>query len=273
MPGGVKFQVSVPTAYASVVAWIREEDHERFFPVYARAIADEVAAIADAVPAADLLIQYDVAVEVGALTGAFAAARPAGREGLHRGRPSARRSKRPPARSSAACTSATATTTTATSPFPEDLSLCVELATAAGERADFVHMPADRDTGRDPGYFEPLQDLRSGPPRARGDRLRGRSGAHARAGGRGDDRKWGTRVRRGHRVRHGPYRRARAQDARRWSSCSSCTRRTPSPSADASCNGANRSDPILACLRRNLLHAAEEVPMRALRRLAGGSAP
>ncbi len=161
LPGEVKFQVSIPTAYASVVAWIREEDHEHFFPVYARAIADEVAAIADAIPAADLLIQYDVAVEVGALTGAFAAGgrlaekdfivdalrealeTPAGEveRGLHLcyGDYHHRHFT-----------------------VPQDLSLCVELAAAAGERADFVHMPADRDTGRDPGYFEPLQDLRSG---------------------------------------------------------------------------------------------------------------
>ena len=35
----------------------------------------------------------------------------------------------------------------------------MELANAAGDRADFVHMPADRDTGRDPAYYEPLRDL------------------------------------------------------------------------------------------------------------------
>lgn len=41
---------------------------------------------------------------------------------------------------------------------PRDLSLCVELANGAGDRADFVHMRGDRDTGRDPGYYEPLRD-------------------------------------------------------------------------------------------------------------------
>jgi hypothetical protein len=43
--------------------------------------------------------------------------------------------------------------------IPADLSLCVELANAISDSADFVHMPADRETGRDPGYYEPLRDL------------------------------------------------------------------------------------------------------------------
>ncbi len=42
---------------------------------------------------------------------------------------------------------------------PQDLSLCVELTGAVSDRAAFVHMPVDRETGRDPAYFEPLRDL------------------------------------------------------------------------------------------------------------------
>jgi hypothetical protein len=42
---------------------------------------------------------------------------------------------------------------------PEDLARCVRLANGVGDRAAFVHMPADRETGRDPAYFEPLRDL------------------------------------------------------------------------------------------------------------------
>ena len=44
---------------------------------------------------------------------------------------------------------------------PEDLSLCVELANAVTDLAAFVHMPADRETGRNPAYFEPLRDLKT----------------------------------------------------------------------------------------------------------------
>lgn len=158
LPAGVKFQISVPTAYASVVAWVREEDQEHFFPVYARAMANEVDEIAGVVDADDLVIQYDVAVEIGALNEAFAAAgaladkrfivdalegalaspRQDVERGLHfcYGDYKHRHFTVPP-----------------------DLSLCVELANAAGTRADFVHMPADRETGRDPAYYEPLRDL------------------------------------------------------------------------------------------------------------------
>lgn len=158
IPEGVRFQVSVPTPYASVVAWVREEDQERFFGVYARAMAEEVTAIAHIVDAEDLVLQYDVAVEIGALVGAFVAAGaladkrfvresladalaiPAGEieRGVHLcyGDYKHRHFT-----------------------VPEDLSLCVELARAVGDRVDFIHMPADRETGRDPAYYEPLRDL------------------------------------------------------------------------------------------------------------------
>jgi len=158
IPAGVKFQVSVPTPYASVVAWVQEEDQARFFPVYARAILDEVSEIARVVDAGDLVIQYDVAIEIGALCGAFIAAGelgekwfivdalkdvltiPAGdvERGLHLCYGDYRHRH---------------------FTVPSDLSLCVELANATGERADFVHMPADRETGRDPRYYEPLREL------------------------------------------------------------------------------------------------------------------
>jgi methionine synthase II (cobalamin-independent) len=45
---------------------------------------------------------------------------------------------------------------------PDDLSLCVEVANGVGDAAHFVHMPADRETGRNPGYFEPLRQLSPG---------------------------------------------------------------------------------------------------------------
>src|SRR5215475_11924242 len=35
IPAEVKFQVSVPTPYATVIAWVREADQERFFATYA----------------------------------------------------------------------------------------------------------------------------------------------------------------------------------------------------------------------------------------------
>jgi hypothetical protein len=108
IPAGVKFQVSIPTPYATVVAWVALDQQERFFPVYAEAIAREVEEICDAVDHDDLVIQYDVALEFGVLTGSFQ---------------------------------------------------------AAGNLADFIHMPVDRDTGREPAYHEPLRDLAPVPSR------------------------------------------------------------------------------------------------------------
>jgi methionine synthase II (cobalamin-independent) len=164
IPPDVKFQVSIPTPYAVVVAWVAPDQQERFFPVYAEAIANEVRAIADAVDAGDLVIQYDVAVEFAVLTGNLDAAGslrekgtivealrqalgdvPAGVErGLHLcyGDYKHRHFT-----------------------LPQDLSLCVELANGVGSAADFVHMPVDRETGRDPAYHEPLRDLAPVPKR------------------------------------------------------------------------------------------------------------
>jgi len=159
VPDGVRFQVSLPTPYASVVAWVREEDHERFFPVYARAMADEVAAIADTVDRDDLIFQLDVAVEIGVLVGAFVAGGELGTRQFVRG----------------AVADALATAPDEIEcgvhlcygdykhrhfAVPDDLSVCVDVAQAVVDRAAFVHMPADRETGIDPAYYEPLRDLR-----------------------------------------------------------------------------------------------------------------
>jgi hypothetical protein len=158
LPEGVKFQVSIPTAYASVVAWIREEDQERFFPVYERAIANEVEEIAGVVDGEDLVIQYDVAVEIGALNGAFVAAGELAEkrfiiEALRQALTS------PAGDAERGVHLCYGDYKHRHFTVPRDLSLCVELANAVADRADFVHMPADRETGRDPRYYEPLRDL------------------------------------------------------------------------------------------------------------------
>src|SRR6478672_9142939 len=164
IPADVKFQVSIPTPYATVVAWVPVETQEMFFPVYADAIAAEVRDIARTVDRDDLVIQYDVAVEFGVLTASFPAAGnlaekkyiiealqqaledvPAGVErGLHLcyGDYKHRHFH-----------------------APEDLSVCVALANGVGAAADFIHMPVDRETGREAAYHEPLRDLSPVPKR------------------------------------------------------------------------------------------------------------
>jgi methionine synthase II (cobalamin-independent) len=158
VPEGVRFQASIPTPYATVVAWVRDEDQERFFPIYGEAIANEVAEIARVIPADDLAIQYDVAVEIGVLTGNFAAA----------GELAEKRFVVDALRDVLAGTAGDGERGVHLCygdykhrhfAVPEDLSLCVEVGNAVSDYADFIHMPADRETGRDPAYFEPLRDL------------------------------------------------------------------------------------------------------------------
>jgi len=155
----VKFQVSIPTPYATVVAWVRPEDQERFLPIYADAIADEIKAIADVV-GDHLVIQYDVAVEFGALTGNFTAAGDLGQPEMvfETLRDAVRRTPDGVERGIHLCYGDYKHRHFT---VPQDLSLCVQVANAVGDGADFVHMPVDRDTGRDPAYFEALKDLRA----------------------------------------------------------------------------------------------------------------
>jgi hypothetical protein len=158
VPDDIKFQVSIPTPYASVVAWIREQDQERFFGPYADGIANEVAEIARAIPAVDLVIQYDVAVEIGALTTNMPAAGALGEKGfvVDSLRDAVARTPQGPERGVHFCYGDYKHRHFT---VPTDLSLCVELGNAVSDVADFVHMPADRESARDPGYFEPLRDL------------------------------------------------------------------------------------------------------------------
>lgn len=189
IPGDVKFQVSIPTAYASVVAWVREEDQERFFDVYARALADEVRAIGELVDASELLVQYDVAVEIGALCGAFeASGRLATKEFIVESLRAALAD--PPGDAERGMHLCYGDYHHRHFAVPEDLSLCVEIANAVGDGADFVHMPVDRETGRDPSYHEPLRELRAtrlalGVIDYEGDEARTRELAAAAAAGSG----------------------------------------------------------------------------------------
>lgn len=158
VPEGVRFQASIPTPYASVVAWVREEDQQRFFPTYADAIAGEVAEITRVVPADELTIQYDVAVEIGVLTGNFAAP---GELAEKRFVIDALRDilARTPGDCERGVHLCYGDYKHRHFAVPQDLSLCVELANAVSDSVDFVHMPADRETGRDPAYFAPLKSL------------------------------------------------------------------------------------------------------------------
>jgi methionine synthase II (cobalamin-independent) len=161
IPADVRFQVSVPTPFAVVVAWSSGESQRRLWQPFKDALFAEVATIQAEIPAADLAIQWDVAVEIGSLEGVFTAidelkpferivaelvdcleqVQPPAERGLHLcyGDYKHRHFK-----------------------APTDLSLVVRLANAVAERTsyDFVHMPVDREHGRSAEYFAALRDLR-----------------------------------------------------------------------------------------------------------------
>ena len=163
VPETVRFQVSVPTPFAVVVAWASGESQRRLWQPFKAALFAEVAAIQRAIPAQDLAIQWDVAVEIGTLEGVFTPI---------------------PALASferivtelAECLERVIPPTTRGLHLcygdykhrhfvaPTDLGLLVRIANAvaAASPFDFVHMPVDRENGRAEAYLAPLRELAVG---------------------------------------------------------------------------------------------------------------
>ena len=165
---GVRFQISLPTAYAVVVAWVNAPTRA-FFDEFERAMLAEVEAIVAAVPAQDLAIQWDVAVEIGAIEGVFVpSADLAGEAFIVEALRRAVRAVRPPAAVGIHFCYGDYRHRHFT--VPRDLSIPVRLANAvlAETVLDFVHMPVDRESGLEAGYFAPLAGLPSGPSLALG---------------------------------------------------------------------------------------------------------
>jgi hypothetical protein len=74
LPAGIRFQVSLPTAVAVTCSFVVEADQGEVEPRYAAALGREVDRIAAAVPATELAIQWDIAVEMALLEGVRSAA-------------------------------------------------------------------------------------------------------------------------------------------------------------------------------------------------------
>jgi methionine synthase II (cobalamin-independent) len=163
IPAGVRFQVSVPTPFAVVVAWAANESQARLFEPFKQALFREVETIQAEIPAQDLAIQWDVAVEIGALEQVFKAipelasferivgelvdciraVQPPVERGLHFCYGDYKHRHFVP---------------------PTDLGLVVRVANAVAAEApyDFVHMPVDHDNGVNASYFAPLSNLSVG---------------------------------------------------------------------------------------------------------------
>lgn len=70
IPERTRFQVSLPTPLGVVASFVAESDREAFEPVYEAALAAELTRIVEAVPHAELAIQWDAALEFAILEGA-----------------------------------------------------------------------------------------------------------------------------------------------------------------------------------------------------------
>ena len=71
IPGGTRFQVSLPTPIAVLMTFVVDADINRVENAYKRAMEVELHAIQAGIPAADLAIQWDVAHELVAFEGAY----------------------------------------------------------------------------------------------------------------------------------------------------------------------------------------------------------
>ena len=72
IPGGVRFQVQYPTPLASISAYVVPEQQELLLGSYERAMFADLGRLLAAVPADEVAVQWDVAVEFGILEEAFA---------------------------------------------------------------------------------------------------------------------------------------------------------------------------------------------------------
>jgi hypothetical protein len=71
IPAHVRFQVSLPTPLAPVASFIHPESAAEIEPIYEARLMHELGLILDAVPADELAIQWDTAVEFAILEGVF----------------------------------------------------------------------------------------------------------------------------------------------------------------------------------------------------------
>lgn len=69
IPPGMKFQVCLPTPIAPTTIFVFPEDQLKLEPLYEAAMLAELDAIVAAIPAADLAIQWDTAIEFAILEG------------------------------------------------------------------------------------------------------------------------------------------------------------------------------------------------------------
>jgi hypothetical protein len=162
VPAGIRFQVSLPTPVAVVAAFVAPQDRVEAELQYTRALDRELETILAAVPADQLAIQWDVAVEFGILEGAAFGAWWDDPKAAILGRLAALGNRVPDGVELGfhLCYGDAAHEHFVQ---PRDTGLLVEVANDLIEgidrQIDFLHLPVPRDR-TDAAYFAPLADLR-----------------------------------------------------------------------------------------------------------------
>jgi hypothetical protein len=64
LPASVRFQVSLPTPWAVVMAFCQQPDAQQVYPAYEQAMLRELERVCKAIPHHDLAVQWDVCVEM-----------------------------------------------------------------------------------------------------------------------------------------------------------------------------------------------------------------
>lgn len=71
IPEGLRFQVEYPTPFATAAGWFVPEQVPTVLPAYTAAMLRDLNRLLAGIPPEDIAVQWDVAVEFGALTGSF----------------------------------------------------------------------------------------------------------------------------------------------------------------------------------------------------------
>jgi len=160
IPAGVRLQLQYPTPLASMAGTIAPEDMPAVAAAYEQALFADLDTLLDRLPHDRIAVQWDIAVEMGALEGAMGVTMPM--EQIAPG--IVRCLERVPDDVPVGLHLCYGDYKHRHFLAPRDLSLLVRIANDVAARASiaFVHMPVDRDNGREPAYFAPLRDLSVG---------------------------------------------------------------------------------------------------------------
>lgn len=164
IPASCRFQVSLPTPLAPVVAFVGLEHLAEVEPAYEAAMLAELDRITAAIPHAELAIQWDVAVEFALLEGAGFAGSPQEQQGIVERL--IRLGERVPGDVELGYHLCYGDAGHKHFKEPKDTSLLVEVANAISAGAkrpiNWIHMPVPRNRS-DEAYFVPLRHLRLHP--------------------------------------------------------------------------------------------------------------